>query len=487
MPRPVSRDSLARSQTPSDLYDTIRRPTALNGNRSVEPKSFLGEDKLISEQTKLNTQVLNNFKKIVPSERQIMYLIAQLSKYAFLAVVLPPYLIVCDLPRWFFYSIMPQMFEFFKDQAALVGTMLANVSKWAFSPMRAYIQETIGENVRMLFQFMRSPFMQLFEWVAAFKALLTSNFHRPGLWFGTHLDGFIDSLPIWKNYVASWFTRIFNWLKATFAPIFQYIGSAIKACWQAVYHPVRDYIVLPVVRWLTPPIQAVIRKTIQLKNALVAYYRRTKAYVKERCLRGYQAVMTPLTAWIKRIVTPVKEFANKTSEAIKQKVQNIFNAYLKPAFSAVCRPFLWFADKCKQGFQRLKTIQLPKVKKPTLPTLPKFKNPFSGFGSRCKLLASNMGGFLKKGIQKILSPLLMGTSAIRNFFRWIGSIRWKTILQFLQKGLAQLKRFFVFLGKVRRGFVLGVRVAFAWVWVLSHYSMESVRQTAANLRQYLRS
>lgn len=147
MPRGyISKDSLSPCDSPSMLYDAVRRPHS----PTIPSKPTVRQDTIESTPKPFKQDLCNRLHSRgleLPHESYIA--VVQVGKYIFLAVMLPVYFGVYGIPHWFFATAFPQLFGFFKQQSIQVGRFAAEISKRVFDLMKGAMEQLLGDSLRL--------------------------------------------------------------------------------------------------------------------------------------------------------------------------------------------------------------------------------------------------------------------------------------------------------------------------------------------------
>lgn len=119
MPGQITRDSLAKSAPSNDLYAMIRNPSA---KMPVQPKQV---DSIQSLQTQMENDAVAQLGKTM--EKFIF--VARAGKFVFLAITLPPYILIYGLPKWILVDVIPFLFQQAINPFALINEKLKKAFK----------------------------------------------------------------------------------------------------------------------------------------------------------------------------------------------------------------------------------------------------------------------------------------------------------------------------------------------------------------------
>ncbi len=148
MSRPVSRDSLSRCEPSPMSYDAIRRP---NERPNQTMKTSL--DTQESTQERLNREMLERLR---PDSKTLSHdtfvSVVQVGKYLFLAIMLPPYLLLYGIPKWFMMTAIPELALLVKSFFVQIGRYIQESSNKIADLMKGLMQQMIGNSLKLLSQ-----------------------------------------------------------------------------------------------------------------------------------------------------------------------------------------------------------------------------------------------------------------------------------------------------------------------------------------------
>lgn len=101
MPGPITRDSIAKSAPANDLYAMIRNPSA------KMPTSVKQVDTIKSLQAQMERDAIAQLGKSM----QKFIFVARAGKFVFLAITMPPYILLYGLPKWILMDALPIIFH----------------------------------------------------------------------------------------------------------------------------------------------------------------------------------------------------------------------------------------------------------------------------------------------------------------------------------------------------------------------------------------
>lgn len=113
------RDGISRSEQYYDLYYMIRSPNVPKADRPPDPPPQ--EKRKLSKQKRLELEIQKKFetKNKMPGQR--LSGLTNLIRILFLVLVLPPYMVVYGIPKWFFAVFIPSVFKRIEQALKRVG------------------------------------------------------------------------------------------------------------------------------------------------------------------------------------------------------------------------------------------------------------------------------------------------------------------------------------------------------------------------------
>jgi hypothetical protein len=116
MPRPVVRDSIEKCQQSHDVFAMIRNPSA---KISAPPKQ---EDTIKSLRGQMEREAVAQLGKAM----QNFIFVARAGKIVFLAIAMPPYILLYGLPKWIMAEALPKLFFSFSNPFKLANEKIKN-------------------------------------------------------------------------------------------------------------------------------------------------------------------------------------------------------------------------------------------------------------------------------------------------------------------------------------------------------------------------
>lgn len=128
------RDGVTKSAQYYDLYEMVRRPTALSTFRPPDPPPYASDPNYRppTKQQKIEKKIQKKFVKnnySLPGNK--FQTVGKILKIIFLVLVLPPYLLLYGLPKWVFFDIMPRFTKWIELSLIKMGRRISLFCKHA--------------------------------------------------------------------------------------------------------------------------------------------------------------------------------------------------------------------------------------------------------------------------------------------------------------------------------------------------------------------
>lgn len=425
----ITRESWSRCESPSMLYDAVRRPVqkpALvslpNGQDTIETTKRLKQERI----NKLENKGLE-------LSHESYVTVVQVGKYMFFAVMLPVYLCCYGLPRWIVVKALQPLYEGVKNQAASMGRYAVELSKSVVDVMRGLLDQLIGDALRMskqrgknLFQHILRRFRNVsdkfsnaskaikkrfkeFKDAAAKRSqnlykkaegrVLARNALMKQKAFGKAKQAGAWVLKVLTKLDEMFLTPILKVVFYPFRLLFKVLG-AIKNFLLKILQQVRDRLKKIIDPWKA-----------SLKRLIAAFYAQCKkrlAIMFQPLLKGITAVKIALKGYFQKVrktlMDPVVVFGAKVSLKVKEITKAAINR-AKPVFSALA-PLL------------KPVINLVKEK------IGHCKKPFSQFGHKVKQIAHELASIAILVIKFCKKCAKKGSEEIFNMMSfWWGKVK----------------------------------------------------------------
>lgn len=177
MTGPSYEDTISRCDPPS-FYDAVRHPSHLQSPKEVTPpakprtssidtlESSVHQKQEVGERTRSHGLTL-------PHESFVA--VAQVGKYLFLAIMLPPYLCLYGIPKWMIANLLPQVFSFSKNVVTQCCRSLYSFAKRVADLMKGILDQTLGQALRVVGDQARNLWKQITGYLAAASHALSQQ------------------------------------------------------------------------------------------------------------------------------------------------------------------------------------------------------------------------------------------------------------------------------------------------------------------------
>lgn len=493
MPAPVSKDSMTRCETPSMIYDTRRVPY-VPAKGAIDPGA-LTKDTIETTQQRLNREMLERFQNTSSRmPHQSFVVVAQVGKYLFLAIMLPPYICFFGIPRWLFMNALPQLFIIIKTETLRVGRFFRELSKRIVDNMKGVMKQLIGDSLRMFNQQSKNFFRYLTHKIASFidgiqalTSLLQQNVEKMRS-LGTYAKEKITSKAV------NLFKRIEHYKEKAIL--------LIKVIANTLFYPLDladQYILKPLTKWCKKRINIVV-------NSVYRTYSKTQKIIRK--------VAQPIVSFIDKVA---KSVYHPICQGLQYSVQQI-SAWLQPPLELVRRGIERYKERLSRGIAKSASFVRVKAEEVASMIISNVQIPMqlvvqyigwawwqtsSFFKSPWKYLKKG-GASGKRTFTSIGHSILNGAKSISRHTKWIakgvlegmnGIFDWiKLTLYWLVRQLLTLPR------KILKGItwafkaglravgycIYGVRIVIAWGWVISSSGMILVRELTRDIARLLR-
>jgi len=336
----VSKDSLAKCDQPSMLYDAVRYQSA----PYVPPKPRIdsadsSKDTLESTQQRLNREMLDKFQNTSSRMSHHSYIAAaQTGKYLFLAIMLPPYLCCYGIPKWIMVTLLPQVFSMSKAQTMRVGRFIAEFSARVADLMKGALEQMLGDALRASRR-QAKAFKDFFKNFARKQAArLASMKERAGNFKRDLHKGIYDAFIKGRNALRSW-------LESHALHIIEKIVYFVKKILSIIFFPFDlcdRFILTPVVSWLKAKAASLLSLTKFVLNKVAAKADRIKKWLYLK--------LQPVVDFVGRQISKMRLAVGRWWSSVLHKLTPVFlwiqaktsiaAAYALSAFRAFGR-FIW--------------------------------------------------------------------------------------------------------------------------------------------------
>lgn len=364
---PVQSDSMSRCEDPSSLYSIIRNPNARNPPQSTNAVS---KDTIESIQQRMNREVLDRFKTTgLKFSHESYVAVAQVGKYVFMAIMLPPYLCMYGIPRWLIATAVPQVFAIIKTEALQVGKFFQTLTKNLTDLMKGILQQMLGDALRFLNHQSRKLWFEL----TAVRNTLLHPLVRLEEQVALYVMKAHQELGRMMHHVKEKFSMYVD--RAT-----QLMGEKISAGAQLV----NQHLITPIMNMTTPPVVYFAEMVMTYSKILDKYIakgsqriHRTKKSVAafltksmDGVLKVFAPVISPIALGVQSIIDSGCRLKARISAKIKKPIINaskVMHRYLSKITSVLDKTLLKAGSALMQfivkAFQSLGKYILPFVMK----------------------------------------------------------------------------------------------------------------------------
>lgn len=460
--------------------DPYRMDHSIVSGQAKLRQTRLGKvDTIETKQQRLERQVQTQFQvnlKLPEGSRIIA--VAQVSRYLVLALVVPPYYLAYEGPKWVLLQIMPIIelsidkmgqFLFFITTSMVdiwagfgkQGERLLKKPKNFMKKLNEVLNERIGK--------FQEKFKLAFDKIKIPLNLTLKNIERGLLalqqtiaWVNQKAIQLQKFLKVKVAELKSRSPELFKKIAAGLAKVIDPIIFAIQKALVVAAKPI-IYVskkvashVVKVVKAISSPVQAFIREKIAAPLKVAA---QTVSNAVSKAV--YKVVVNPING----VIVKVKEIIKLYQSFVESKVQSV-SAMAKSIALGVVLPLQKFgfklalkthegainlAQKTREVFKRLKVIQ------------PIFKSAFNTLldkGKKHGGYVLKQGGKLARLIQaQLMAALLITADKMRKFPAWFGKLWMK---------------FKAWAIKAAKNAVLAARLILAWTKVLVRYSLKNL-------------
>lgn len=504
MPGPIYQDSLTRCEPSSMLYDTIRNPRA----PYIPPvQDVVKPDTIESTQQRVDREVLERFQgngRKLPHDSFVA--VVHVGKYIFMAIMLPPYLCAYGIPRWILVTAVPQMFQFVKHQSLHVGRFIQDLTSHLVDLMKGMVEQTIGDALKMTQQHAKNLWGHL-------TACTQSMIHKI-VQAATYCQNKLAALQqVCIKPLTAAFEKISNTLQVAFAwtkEVLQKAGLATQAAAKNVFQALAANILSPVISWLQSPLskgseafQAMAHKMISLTAdayslvqslmtpmvGALSFVGKQTSQLTQQLWQGYAQ---PVVSWLQDKVAIAQHALTGVWEKLAEKVTQInhvisekISEILTPPMEAVARAFQMIPDLAVQAAYWMWGFAPKPIKhgvKSQFERTRRFGSALKRFGQG---FSSGVSGVVSGVAKGIIVPLQKRWRLLRNLVKL--AMRW------LHRQLVELPRrveiatinLWHIIKRMAKKLILSLRLAFAWIRVISKLGMGLVRELADEISGWI--
>jgi hypothetical protein len=447
--RKIYRDTISRCNLYSNPYDThMTSHPALVRQRAEEYAR--SKDVIESVQKQLERDLMQRLLLKLPTGKFV--LVAQLGKYTFLAIMLPPYIFLYGLPKWLMTEGMPWIFNIIKKR---VKTLHFGVNR----------------HLKITLQSIQKPIF----------ALLQAAKNR--------IDKAQDGVTRLAQKAYKVVTYPWNVIKEKlvrpFLKAYQFIETAIKKI-NVHRHNLFDAV-------------KEIAKRARIRSDLVQFLRdKASSLFKtpRQLFRNFQTSFSQAYRWTAEKMEKLKQFPERIFERFKKKIQKFHGTAIKKPTELIMRSLERMQDFAKKKYQRaLKRIsewtepffnimqRIISRRKNWNEVMRKFKR--EGIIEGCKQAGREFGSSCKRGI-KVIAKIIAEFSAdliqllpipvvaVFNPFLYIA----KTIIRVPSKIYKSRNNFIQKLKHIKDGFLGAVK----WIYSGIKHLISKIRNVYNRLK-----
>lgn len=401
MPGPVSRDSIAKCSPGNDLYAMIQNPALKVPSK---PTSMKKVDSIKSLQKDMERDAVAKIGKWTEN----FIVVARAGKFVFLAIAIPPYILLYGLPKWLLAEALPSLLHggmkpfkimtekikglfkandngilsHLKNTMAAISTQVAEYIKWIDRTSRALFVHLKHQIVSMGYRLLQ-PFMPTFQ--KSLKAaesvtkLLLQKTYEKGDQHAEIARQFVTfAWNVAKHELVSQFrpyalavksgfnslrkniekliekprieiqkfkTAATHRLKKT-QEVLKSVGLKISKNTATIAVAITSYVVKPIVEWSAPKIQWFAQNLQAGREKMAHHFEKIRGFVQN-------------------VLSGVMDAANMSRHVVINTVKNVFEA-ITPALKHFFNPERGFKKKAEEmlknlggKFKRLKSSIVP--------------------------------------------------------------------------------------------------------------------------------
>lgn len=495
------RDSISRCDQFTTIYDTIRNPNLPNIPPPTNSVMDQGKDTIQSTQQRLNREVLERFQNSgLKLSHETFMAVAQVGKYLFLAIMLPPYLCLYGIPKWMLMQLIPQCYQIITTATLRIGRFFQKLAKRIPDLMKGILKQLLGNAISVMNRQSRN----IWNFIAQVANRFTVN-----------LQGHWNALKATKERLKRGFAResakMFGGLKRKYDDLQEQAQKKLVLFWEKtkklvnkVLKFINDFLISPIVQFLTPPLKAIKRVIGVVWNALNS--NSTKLYrwigvkvklVSKKVTHSVQRIAASIKKIALKLALPLLNRINQFSHSIATYIQSWrskWTSLKKP------RNVTWIHNikslvglgfsKIKRGFIKIPSIMMAigrglwrLVPEKTMHSWQVFCDKVFAFGrfflrigALFRRVMNISGHVLQRFSQRVLQKLQQGRQTVVYMFQ-----KFRRELVYLPKRFIRASiKAFEFLEKVMLSMILGFRLFVAWIYALFYMGILVIRNFLAN-------
>lgn len=418
MTGPVKNDSMSRYDDSSALYNVA-------GNRNAPVKQLADPKDVLqpvqSEGVKMTTKTTG---LQLPHESFVA--VVQVGKYMFLAIMIPPYLCLYGIPKWFVMNFLPKTYTFITHEIVRIGRFFYDLGSRVQDVMRELMEQFLGDALT-------SGNHQ----AKKFVEIVASSFSGVGKKIGEAIQQGLALVALVKNKLSEISLPVVSKLKEAL-PAFAKAagqtvlgaGEAIRAFTEPVVTPLIAAVVAPIY-YLGEFLKSMKSGTEHVVAVVSERVREVVEKVRESILVpvvhqvqvATQAVIQPVMTWMQTTFKPINETFKSAWGTVVQSIVDTRRSIVeglervtRPAFEAVQKAGEKTTEYVKQSAEVVYTMTINLFVQAwnKIPTWERRK----GEGRR----QSGFKQFAQKVGKKIVEGVAAVAATTMGFFSWLMSL-----------------------------------------------------------------
>lgn len=509
MAKGVYRDSIAQCNLYSNPYDT-RMQSHPSLIRQRQQNYMKAQDTLSSSQSRLEKEIFLKLQASIKLPKGKFLLVAKLGKYAFLAIMLPPYIFCYGIPKWLlteglpkFYDVTARFIRRISDKVSDVAHKFVNALKTfgrkITSPILTFIQTRI-EKTRELFARVREHTLNLLG--KPFRFVNQKVIEPFSKMFARIQEGFGKIAKAYQNLSGK-----INGLREGIRHFFIYLPNNFKAKCVELLGKMQNKFsnLMPLIKG---PFMPMINWASKTAATVTNFYNKTAEAIKQR-------VNAVLDRVIYRPLQKVKNFADATLNKAKEMIDSVTRPviqWIDPKLEALKKSW----QKTKDKFNDFKELSKEKAKDTWKALSDRVENSVKAASKIVVNMAHNIAQIIPLPVLSLFTPLAAFIAApfnyrktqsvlkaymkkvrekihsgLRNASKWIAKAQvagrklLKTVVRKLKtvplKLFNLLKLIVLFILTALKGAILIFRLMLAWLTALFRYGMLLVKDMTSNL------
>lgn len=493
-------DGISSSAQHYDLFEMIRRPNLNRDNRPPDPPPR----QLLTKQKRLEQEIEKKFKeRRQQPEGSGSNVLAGLIRILFLALILPPYILLYRLPKFLFVDWVVKLTNAIDNYFVRIGKAI----KQAYERRKTKIKNSIiafWELIKATFRKKMSASPSHDDEPLSFLAFIAEGI--VGLYRITLYPLFRLSVKSWElskrgaKAVREFPMNLHYAIQDTLKRIKQLhnrLENKVKAYLFETKEAIANMTIRPVSRWIDRQADALIalynRAMAKLKKMgqaiLFAFrhpiqtYRMIVAAIRNKSNQAYKSLEQAIKEWQEAKKKAVLAQWQKVSSWYEQKVAspirtrwNAFKARILTWTARIKAPFIRLSAALKQRLEALRFYIKQKVnhylEKPKA-WVRKQKDTLRAIYEPFKRAYEKIGVRVSHRLEKINKFL----AALSEPFVWAGTELWNVLKPLTEPFV----RFYHSVQSYTEALAFRLRLLAAWTVVLSRYGMELVRGTTEKL------